>query len=373
LIVVYVCNDLAYFNAHRRWLADVARQRGAKVIIACGGAGSDTAEALDIDFRLEVKRYRFDVPSDARLAYAIVRIAKQCKADVVHLITVKPVLFGAIGMRLLAPSVRIVCTFPGLGRIFDLSERSWKARLRRKLVVWGLTFGLGNRRSRAIFETADDREKLLQFKVLRPEQAVLVPGAGVDPRQFFPQRLPEGPLRLLFAGRLLKAKGTLAFADAASRVAKAGHHVEFIIAGSEEPDDPDALDAAELASLRSHPHVTLMPHLPIAEMPKLLGQVHAVVLPTTYQEGVPRILIEAGSVGRPAIVSNNPGCLAFVRDGENGIVLDEPDARHIADAAIALSLDRLALERMSHAALLRSRVDAFTLDEVADRTLALYA
>src|SRR5690606_15126711 len=38
-----------------------------------------------------------------------------------------------------------------------------------------------------------------------------------------------------------------------------------------------------------------------------LEQAHVVVLPS-YREGMPRVVLEAASMGRPAIVTDVPGC-----------------------------------------------------------------
>ncbi len=138
--VLYVCNDLAYFDAHRAMLADAARQAGWEVHVASGGI--ERPELRPEIAPLEVTRHSFSPRADIRLAGEIARLARRVDADVVHLITIKPILFGAIGLRLASGRARVVATFPGLGRVFDRQETSAKARLRRMLVAAGLRFGL---------------------------------------------------------------------------------------------------------------------------------------------------------------------------------------------------------------------------------------
>ena len=371
--VLYVCNDHAYFEAHRRWLVDEAETRGMNVRVACGGLEAGTIGRRHIEFPLDIKRHHFDAWSDMRLLFVLAYLAHRTKADVVHLITIKPILFGAIGLRLLAPKKRIIATFPGLGRMFDDTDTHWKAHLRRSLVVLGLKFGLGSRRTRAIVETQSDREKLTNLGVVDAEQSIHIPGAGVDPAIFTARPLPRGPMRLLFAGRLLKKKGVHAFAGAASLLTEQSAHVRFILAGSMEANDPDGLDASDIATLQANPNVEFMGHVPPSDMPNLLASIHAVILPTTYQEGIPRILIEASAVGRPCIVSDNPGCLAIVQNDVNGVVLAKADARHIADVVLALTKDREKLARMSANAVRLFRSGSFEIAAIADQTLATYS
>ncbi len=370
--VLYVCNDHAYFDAHRRWLADEAISRGMQVVVACGNVINDSRAASVVDFPLDVPRHSFDLKRDLALAAAVRRAVHQTKADVVHLITIKPILFGMLGMMFMSPGPRIIVTFPGLGRVFDLSERSFKARLRRQLVIWGLKFGLRSSGAIAIFEHEDDKLLLERLGVVDPHNAVHIAGAGVDPVMYPARPLPDTPLRLLFAGRLLKAKGVMTVVKAARIVREHGHDITFVVAGGEQAGDPDALNEAEMQVLRATPDLDYLGNVAPADMPALLASVHAVVLPTIYQEGVPRILIEAGAMGRPAIVSNNPGCKAFVAHLANGIVLDGAGSTELADAAIALAHKPGLLARLSVGASERVVNGGFLATDVGNRTLEIY-
>jgi glycosyltransferase involved in cell wall biosynthesis len=266
----------------------------------------------------------------------------------------------------------VVATFPGLGRLFDPADDSAKARLRRKLVLSGLKLGLASSRVKAVFETEADRATLIEHGVARPERSFHIAGAGVDPEAYRRAPLPAGRFTVLFAGRLLRAKGVLIVADAARQVAATGRDIRFAIAGAAQRGDPDGLDAEALAALADDPHVDMLGQIPIQQMPNLLAEAHVVVLPTSYQEGVPRILIEAGAVGRPAIVSDNDGCKAFVADGQSGLVLESLSADALAAAVIRLSSDRSLLERLAAGAAARVSEGGFSQRDVAMRTLALY-
>lgn len=370
--VLYVCNDHAYFEAHRRWLAEEARRHGMTVSVACGHVRKDDSSPGSVDFPLQVERHSLSVRGDLALALAILRAARSTKADVVHLITIKPVLMGLLALWL-APSVRsVVATFPGLGRLFDPADGSAKARLRRRLVLLGLKLGLAPSRVKAVFETAADRATLVDHGVAPSGRAFHIAGAGVDPAVYRPAPLPEGRFTVLFAGRLLRAKGVLIVAEAARQVAAAGHDIRFVIAGAAQPSDPDGLDDTDLAALADDPHVELLGEVPIRKMPELLAQAHVIVLPTSYQEGVPRILIEAGAVGRPAIVSDNEGCKAFVQDGQSGIVLESLSADALAAAVIVLASDGTLIEKLAAGAAARVSEGGFSQRDVAIKTLALY-
>ena len=56
------------------------------------------------------------------------------------------------------------------------------------------------------------------------------------------------------------------------------------------------------------------------------------VLPTAYNEGVPRSVLEAMAVGRPVVTSTIPGCRATVVDGENGFLVPPRDVKALVAA-----------------------------------------
>ncbi len=220
-----------------------------------------------------------------------------------------------------------------------------------------------------IVETEADRAALLAIGVASPQRVTHIPGAGVDPQVFAPRPLPDGPARILFAGRLLKSKGIGAVAEAARLTSG---RVEFVVAGLPQPDDPDGLAADDVAHLAMQYGFRHIGAVPPERMPDLIASCHAVALPTVYQEGVPRILIEAAAVGRPSIVSDNPGCVALIRGGENGLVLRELSGASLAAAAIRLSEEPGLLEKLASGARRSFLEGGFALREVAERSLALY-
>lgn len=80
------------------------------------------------------------------------------------------------------------------------------------------------------------------------------------------------------------------------------------------------------------------------------------VLPS-YREGMPRTVLEAAAVGRPAIVSNVPRCREAVLSGETGWLCAVRDVADLARAMKAcLELPADALGAVGQAA--RRRVEA---------------
>ncbi|WP_302148553.1 glycosyltransferase [uncultured Desulfovibrio sp.] len=58
---------------------------------------------------------------------------------------------------------------------------------------------------------------------------------------------------------------------------------------------------------------------------------HVLVLPS-WREGTPTSIMEGMSMGRPAVVTDAPGCREVVRQGVNGLLTPLRDAQALADA-----------------------------------------
>ena len=393
--ILYVCNDLAYWQAHRAALAQRMAARGHDLRLItggpvaaeatgrggpaqaapghCEGVASGLAGAGAGAFPITVlplPTQRLDPRRDLDFAREVRRAVRNWRPDVVHLITLKPILFGGAVVRLSRTPARVIATFAGLGRVFA------EAGLRHRLVTRGLRHVLAGPRRVAVFENAADRDRLVADGIVPAGRTAIVRGAGFDPAAFAAVPLPAGPgqgapLRLLFAARLLRAKGLPEALEAAQILAAEGAPVEVSVAGW-AGDDPDAVPEAVLRDHDRRGVIRFLGRVPSADMPRLIAAHHLLVLPTRYPEGTPRILAEAGAVGRGAIVSDHPGCTTFVRDGREGVILDRADGPALAAAVRAVLRAPQRVAEMGVAAQRRALQDGFTIDAVAEDYARLY-
>lgn len=113
-----------------------------------------------------------------------------------------------------------------------------------------------------------------------------------------------------FAGRLSHEKGIRQMIDAW----RALPDVALKIAGA------GPLEKEVLAFAASHPNVEYLGTLPAAEVPELMRGAIATVLPSTWDEPSPVVLIQSFSVGTPMIASDFGSRHQSVTHGETGLV-----------------------------------------------------
>jgi glycosyltransferase involved in cell wall biosynthesis len=84
------------------------------------------------------------------------------------------------------------------------------------------------------------------------------------------------------------------------------------------------------------------------DMPALFAASTVVVLPTTYREGIPRVLLEGAAMRRPLIANDVPGCREIVVDGENGTLLPPGNVDLLAKSLVRIMNDTHEQTRMGN-------------------------
>jgi glycosyltransferase involved in cell wall biosynthesis len=178
--------------------------------------------------------------------------------------------------------------------------------------------------------------------------------------------LPEGPL-ILYAGRLVQAKGIGVLRAALAAVPSAGTLVAI-------GDGPLA------GELRATARARVLGPLPRSELPVAYAAAELAVLPSVrtprFLEPWGLVCNEAMHQGRPVVATDAVGAVAggLVRDGQTGLVVKAGDSAGLAAAIDTLLADEPLRARLGAAA--REAVSAYTYDamvEAFDRALVTAA
>lgn len=266
----------------------------------------------------------------ARLRRAIAAV----RPSVVFAYGSKACALGLLAARL-AGVERRYAMMAGLGFAFIDDERpSTKRAIARSALL--LLYRLNFRGCKAvIFHNADDRDELVRLGVVRPEQAVVVNGSGVDVRAFERSEPPTTPPRFLFIGRLLRSKGVEELLEAAALLREREPTAEVHLVGGADAN-PDAVAEGLLRRAAARGDVVL--HGQVDDVKPHLLAASVFVLPS-YREGMPRSALEAMASGRTTILTDVPGSRALVRPGRHGALVPARDARALAETMAAYAAD----------------------------------
>lgn len=318
--LLFVVNVDWFFLSHRLPIALEAIQQGYEVHIATGiTSHRATLEAHGLVVHsLTLDRSSTGLLSIVQLVVQLWNVFRSVQPDVVHLVTIKPVLLGGLVARVTGvPGV--VAAVSGLGFVFV--ARGVTAAVRRAFVALLYRLALGHHNLKAIFQNPDDCATLSRVAHLPPRKVALIRGSGVDLALYRPAPMPEGAPVVMLAARLLVDKGVREFVAAAYKLK--GQFAEklsarFVLVGEIDPGNPTSLDAEEVELWRDEGVIEVWGHC--TDMPRVLATAHIVVLPS-YREGLPKVLIEAAAVGRAVITTDVAGCRDAIDPDVTGVLV----------------------------------------------------
>jgi glycosyltransferase involved in cell wall biosynthesis len=368
-VLLYVVNVAWFFCLHRLHLALAARDAGFVVHVATAPDFAEhvqqiTAQGL-IFHPLKLRRGRWSVLEECRLAASLGVLYREIRPDIVHHVTIKPVLCGTLAARLLAVPA-VVNSVSGLGFVYTATDK-WAGWRRRtvELAYKGLLAGAS---IRVIFENGDDLKLFVDRGIIEAKNAVLIRGVGVDLERFRLAPPRSGVPLIVLPARMLWDKGVGEFCAAAATLRAAGIEARFVLVGGLDDENPAAIPASWLREQQREGAVEWWGQQ--HDMVAVYAAAHVVCLPS-YREGLPTVLLEGAACGCALVTTDVPGCREVVRDGDTGLLVPSRDPAALAQALRAVIVDQGLRTRLSESA--RARVVAeFSAQEVRDSTNKLY-
>ena len=317
-ILILANNDVGLYK-FRKMLLERFLSDGHRVVIALpGGDYISQLVALGCTFvETPFERRGMNPAKDISLYRLYRSIIRDVNPDLVVTYTVKPNVYGGMACRTLR--IPYAANITGLGTAIEqggalrvLVLNMYREALKRAKVVF--------------FENAGNRDRLVEFGVIKKEKTYVLHGAGIDVEAFPFERYPaDGPVRFLYVGRVMREKGMDELFLAMEQLKEQyGDFVQLDMIGYLEEAYEGRLQALQDAGT-----IRFLGFQD--DVPEYYRQAHCVVLPS-YHEGMSNVLLEAGAIGRPLITSNIHGCLEAVVEGKSGYLCSVRDANSLYDA-----------------------------------------
>jgi glycosyltransferase involved in cell wall biosynthesis len=277
--------------------------------------------ALDVErIALRMDRSGANPWADLRLLARYRTLLRQLRPVAYLGYTIKPNIYGSLA----AASLGI----PALPNVSGLGTAFIRGGALQGVVT--ALYRVGFARAPVVFfQNDEDRQLFVARRIVRGDQARVLPGSGVDLERFAPASPPPHPLTFLLIARLLRDKGVVEFADAARSLRAELPNARFQLLGPIDEGNRTAISRAELDSWVRDGVIENLGTTD--DVRPSIAAASAVVLPS-YREGLPRSLLEAGAMARPLIATDVPGCRDVVEEGVNGYLCRACDARSLAQA-----------------------------------------
>jgi glycosyltransferase involved in cell wall biosynthesis len=345
----------------------VARMREAGwrvLLITADDAHARQVEALGATLEsAEFDRGGLSPWRDFRTLARLTRLFSRHRPDLVHFFHSKPIMLGSLAIAAI-PGWRpkVVSTITGLGYAYLAGGIDW-------LAASAGYRALTRRSDAVIFQNRDDRDVFVARGWIGAEKAVLIESSGVDTAKFTPRPQAGTGRTVVMVSRLLRQKGVQEYLDAARAVAVRHPDVEFQLAGEIEAGHADGIPEEEVQRGARDAGVRFLGYM--KDVPGLFASARMLVFPSYYREGLPRIVIEAGACGVPAVAADVPGSRDAIEHGVTGLLVPPRDHGSLVDAICALLEDDDRCQAMGRAARAKALAE-FDLRLITDRQLDVY-
>jgi len=332
-----------FFISHRLCIAQQAVKEGWRVVVVAKDTGkADEIRSNGIEF-IDISSTRSGTNPFAELIIIskLSKIYKKLKPDVVHHITLKPVIYGSIIAR--AQKIKgVVNAISGLGYYFTNNKKGILPKLLMKM----MKIIFNQERMTFLFQNHDDYTELKKANILRVfHTSYFIKGAGVDlvKFQYFPEQ-KNNKIIILFPARMLWNKGVREL-KAVTELLKNKYFgkISFLLCGKIDDDSKDAVPIEYIRQWEEEGYVTWLGDR--KDMVDIFNKCHIVVFPS-YREGIPKSLIEACASGRPIVTTNAIGCKDCVDEGLNGYKVPVRSVVELAEAIEKLILSPTDRKKM---------------------------
>lgn len=316
-VLFLVNHDVVIYN-FRLEIVERFIKEGYHVIISSpfGERINDLIELGCEYHEISIDRHGMNPVSEFKLFKAYKKLFNEVKPDIILGFTIKPNIYGAWAAQ--SFNIPFVANITGLGTAVE------NPGIKQKILVKLYKIAFKNIQ-RVFFQNTENQQFFIDHKISIGKHALL-PGSGVNLERFSVTDYPsDDVVRFLFISRIMKEKGIDQYLEAAEKIKKNNKNVEFHICGFCEKEYEGRLKEC-------NDNGTVIYHGMIREVSEFMKQIHCIVHPTYYPEGISNVLLESCASGRPIITTDRSGCREVVDDGVNGFMIPQKNSEKLAEA-----------------------------------------
>ncbi|MBI9068649.1 MAG: glycosyltransferase family 4 protein [Salinivirgaceae bacterium] len=312
---------------------------------------------------------------DLMALWKLVKVFKCIKPQIVHTHTPKAGTIGMVAALLAGVPIRLH-TVAGL----PLMEATGLKRLLLDTVE-KLTYASATR----VYPNSNGLSQFIVNKKYCKKNKIKVIGNGssngIDTGYFSLERIEKEELAVLktkykleemnivfcFVGRLVSDKGINELVAAFLRIYKIDPNARLLLVGPFEKDLDRLSDETE-ANIFNHPGIIWTDYQ--RDVRPFLALSDILTFPS-YREGFPNVVMQAGAMNLPCIVSDINGCNEIISEGVNGLVIPPKNSDALYNAMKYLLMDKMCRKELAANAR-QNIVDKYDRQYVWDQLLTEY-
>lgn len=315
-ILIFANNDIGLYKFRKELLLELVKENEVYI---CLPDGEYVPNMVDMGTKFipctMLDRHGMNLFNEWKLLSFYHSVIKEYRPDVVLTYTIKPNIYGGIVCGRM--HVPYIVNITGLGTAVENEGMLQK--------VTTLLYKIGLKKAQMVFFQNEENAKFMIQRGIVKGKHDLIPGSGVNLSSFPCLPYPdEHVIRFAFISRIMKEKGIDQYLEAAEAIKSQYSNVEFHICGFCEKEYEGRLSELNEAG-------TVVYHGMVDDISGFLQNIHCVVHPTYYPEGMSNVLLEACASGRPIITTNRAGCREIVDNEKNGYIIEPKNSDDLID------------------------------------------
>ena len=280
--------------------------------------------------------------NDLTSLYFLYKFFKKEKPSIIHSNTPKGSLLSMIAGKAAGIKHRVY-TVTGLR--FE-GETGMKRKLLKNMERLSCYFA-----TKVIPEGNGVKETLRKEKITSKPLEIIHNGNinGIDLNWYKPsdkeknKSIGQNNITFCFIGRIVRDKGIIELTEAFSRLYDKYRNIELLLVGPFEKDLDPIPERTEKAII-SHPAIN---HVGFqSDVRPWLEKSDILAFPS-YREGFPNVVLQAGAMGLPCIVSDINGCNEIIKNRYNGLIIPSRDTDALYESMESIIKDRNLTETLT--------------------------
>lgn len=315
-VLILANNDVGLYSFRKELIEKLLENKNDVYISLPDGERVKDLQDIGCKYiHTNVSRHGTNPIEDFGLFLTYLKILKKEKPDIVFSYTIKPNIYG--GMACEVMGVPYVANITGLGTAVE------NGGMMQKLTV--LLYKLAFMRVKKVFFQNTENMHFFVKKRIALKKHGLLPGSGVNLEKFSYMEYPDSnKTEFAFISRIMKEKGIDQYLDAAEKIKEKYPDTVFHVCGFCE-------QAYEQRLVKLQEKGVIVYHGMVKDVRTILKDVHCIVHPTYYPEGMSNVLLEASASGRPIITTNRSGCREVIDDGINGFIAEQKNSDDLTE------------------------------------------
>ena len=292
---------------------------------------------------------KITILKDLKATYNLYKLIRKEKPDIVHTHTPKAGIIGMLASYFARVPIRLH-TVAGL----PLMEATGFKRIVLNFVE-KLTYKCSTR----VYPNSYGLKKIILKHRFTSENKLKVIGNGssngIDTSYFDPELfsiednavlktnlgIKKTDFVFIFVGRIVSDKGINELVEAFDKICLVEENIKLLLVGPFE-DELDPLQKKTKLLINNNDKIILVGYQ--NDVRPYFSISNCLVFPS-YREGFPNVVMQAGAMRLPSIVSDINGCNEIIENNINGLVIKVKSVDAIYDAMINLTSDKLLFNK----------------------------